>query len=175
MVPPCVCVSEVPVRCVSSPSSPSRVRKMDRSTLSCDHRVSPHSGALWHKSSMMKTPVVSSSHKVLSALWMTHLGCETQSVTHPYVLIRLIYHPSVIHLSSWSLTPSVSVHVLISVSIQHCRRGLSALYSLNCPHSSAIFILAFTSDLFVFKNFGYKSYISLYVESKFSTTLWFAL
>ncbi|XP_076600485.1 uncharacterized protein LOC143328906 isoform X2 [Chaetodon auriga] len=31
-------VSEVPDRCVSSPSSPSRTRKMERSSLSCDHK-----------------------------------------------------------------------------------------------------------------------------------------
>nr|XP_046178062.1 uncharacterized protein LOC124009884 isoform X2 [Oncorhynchus gorbuscha] len=31
--------AEVPLKCVSSPSSPSRTRKLDRSTLSCDHRV----------------------------------------------------------------------------------------------------------------------------------------
>nr|XP_046178061.1 uncharacterized protein LOC124009884 isoform X1 [Oncorhynchus gorbuscha] len=30
--------AEVPLKCVSSPSSPSRTRKLDRSTLSCDHR-----------------------------------------------------------------------------------------------------------------------------------------
>ncbi|KAF0047469.1 hypothetical protein F2P81_001102 [Scophthalmus maximus] len=31
-------VPEVPDRCVSSPSSPSRIRKMERSSLSCDHK-----------------------------------------------------------------------------------------------------------------------------------------
>ncbi|XP_035491365.2 uncharacterized protein si:ch211-153l6.6 isoform X3 [Scophthalmus maximus] len=32
-------VPEVPDRCVSSPSSPSRIRKMERSSLSCDHKL----------------------------------------------------------------------------------------------------------------------------------------
>ncbi|CAN9502855.1 unnamed protein product [Ophioblennius macclurei] len=32
-------VPEVPDRCVSSPSSPSRTRKMERSSLSCDHKL----------------------------------------------------------------------------------------------------------------------------------------
>ncbi|XP_045908021.1 uncharacterized protein LOC123972540 [Micropterus dolomieu] len=32
-------VPEVPDRCVSSPSSPSRTRKMERSSLSCDHKA----------------------------------------------------------------------------------------------------------------------------------------
>ncbi|KAM3603869.1 uncharacterized protein V6R79_003201 [Siganus canaliculatus] len=34
-------VPEVPDRCVSSPSSPSRTRKMERSSLSCDHKFPP--------------------------------------------------------------------------------------------------------------------------------------
>nr|XP_046265521.1 apoptotic chromatin condensation inducer in the nucleus-like isoform X2 [Scatophagus argus] len=32
-------VPEVPDKCVSSPSSPSRTRKMERSSLSCDHKI----------------------------------------------------------------------------------------------------------------------------------------
>nr|XP_046265522.1 uncharacterized protein LOC124069990 isoform X3 [Scatophagus argus] len=34
-------VPEVPDKCVSSPSSPSRTRKMERSSLSCDHKFPP--------------------------------------------------------------------------------------------------------------------------------------
>ncbi|XP_033506079.2 uncharacterized protein LOC117271795 isoform X1 [Epinephelus lanceolatus] len=34
-------VPEVPDRCVSSPSSPSRTRKMERSSVSCDHKFPP--------------------------------------------------------------------------------------------------------------------------------------
>ncbi|XP_030220156.1 zinc finger CCCH domain-containing protein 18 isoform X1 [Gadus morhua] len=34
-------VIEVPDRCVSSPSSPSRTRKMERSSMSCDHKFPP--------------------------------------------------------------------------------------------------------------------------------------
>lgn len=38
---------------------------------------------------------------------------------------------------------------LVAVSIQHFIRDFSVLYSLNCLHSLAIFILAVVSDLFL--------------------------
>ncbi|XP_014045670.1 uncharacterized protein si:ch211-153l6.6 isoform X1 [Salmo salar] len=45
--------AEVPLKCVSSPSSPSRTRKLDRSTLSCDHRFPESLSTLPRKKNTM--------------------------------------------------------------------------------------------------------------------------
>ncbi|XP_018535160.1 uncharacterized protein LOC108885341 isoform X1 [Lates calcarifer] len=46
-------VPEVSDRCVSSPSSPSRTRKMERSSLSCDHKFPPSLSSVPHRQNAM--------------------------------------------------------------------------------------------------------------------------
>ncbi|XP_062338003.1 uncharacterized protein si:ch211-153l6.6 [Osmerus eperlanus] len=66
---------EVPVRCVSSPSSPSRVRKMDRSTLSCDHRFPSSLSCSASSTSSTSSPAfaVSRRQSALAQRWEASL------------------------------------------------------------------------------------------------------